>query len=64
MPSTSKASRFFNVVEQREFALCQSINRSLRFRPVPGYFKFVSRRGDGWLWYLVCLLYTSYAAAY
>ncbi len=55
MPSTSKASRFFNVVDQREFALCQSINRSLRFRPVQGYFKVVSRLGDGWLWYLVIL---------
>lgn len=55
MPSSSKASRFFNVVDQREFALCQSINRSLRFRPVQGYFQVVSRLGDGWLWYLVIL---------
>lgn len=55
MPSTSKASRFFDLVDQREFALCQSINRTLRFRPVHGYFQVVSRLGDGWLWYLVIL---------
>lgn len=55
MPSTSKASRFFSVVDQREFALCQSINQTLRFRPVQGYFKVASRLGDGWLWYLVIL---------
>ncbi|MFN2361705.1 MAG: phosphatase PAP2 family protein [Marinobacter sp.] len=55
MPSTSKASRFFDLVDQREFALCQSINRTLRFRPVHGYFQVVSRLGDGRLWYLVIL---------
>lgn len=55
MRSTSKASRFFDLVDQREFALCQSINHSLQFRPVQGYFKVVSRLGDGWLWYLVIL---------
>lgn len=55
MPSTSKASRFFSVVDQREFALCRSINQTLRFRPVQGYFKVVSRLGDGWLWYMVIL---------
>lgn len=55
MPSNTKASRFFNVVDQREFAFCQSINRSLRFRPVHGYFQIVSRLGDGWFWYLVIL---------
>ncbi len=55
MPSTSKASRFFSVVDQRELALCQSINRTLRFRPAQGYFRVVSRLGDGWLWYLVIL---------
>ncbi|MCL7944338.1 phosphatase PAP2 family protein [Marinobacter sp. ATCH36] len=55
MPSNSKASRFFSLVDQREFALCQSINSSLRFRPVQGYFQVVSRLGDGWFWYLVIL---------
>ena len=55
MPSNSKACRFFSLVDQREFALCQSINRSLRFRPVHGYFQLVSRLGDGWFWYLVIL---------
>lgn len=55
MPSNSKASRFFNAVDQREFALCQSINGTLRFRPVQSYFQVVSRLGDGWLWYLVIL---------
>ncbi len=55
MSSTSKASRFFNLVDQREFALCQAINRSTRFRPVLTYFQVVSRLGDGWLWYAVIL---------
>lgn len=55
MPSTSKASRFFNLVDQREFALCQTINRTLRFRPVHGYFQVVSRLGDGWFWYALIL---------
>ena len=54
MPST-KASRFFNRVDQREFAFCQAINRSLRFRPVHGYFQLISRLGDGWLWYAIIL---------
>ncbi|WP_152206137.1 phosphatase PAP2 family protein [Marinobacter changyiensis] len=54
MPST-KASRFFSRVDQREFALCQAINRSLRFRPVHGYFQLISRLGDGWLWYAIIL---------
>ncbi|PXX90217.1 phosphatase PAP2 family protein [Marinobacter vulgaris] len=55
MPSTSKASRIFSVVDQKEFAFCQSINRTLRFRPVHGYFQVASRLGDGWFWYLVIL---------
>lgn len=54
MPS-SRASRFFEAVDQREFALCQTINRSLRFRPVHGYFQLVSRLGDGWFWYALIL---------
>ncbi|SFM11442.1 phosphatase PAP2 family protein [Marinobacter zhejiangensis] len=52
---SSKASRFFEAVDQREFALCQSINRSLRFRPVHTYFQLVSRLGDGWFWYALIL---------
>ncbi|MDX1554075.1 MAG: phosphatase PAP2 family protein, partial [Marinobacter sp.] len=55
MPSNSKASRFFSAVDQREFVFCQFINRSLRFRPLHGYFQIVSRLGDGWFWYLVIL---------
>lgn len=55
MPSTTKASRFFSLVDQREYAFCQAINRSLRFRPVHGYFQLVSRLGDGWLWYALIL---------
>ncbi|MEX0605399.1 MAG: phosphatase PAP2 family protein [Marinobacter sp.] len=54
MPST-KASRFFSRVDQREFAFCQAINRSLRFRPVQGYFRLTSRLGDGWFWYTIIL---------
>ncbi|HET8800630.1 MAG TPA: phosphatase PAP2 family protein [Marinobacter sp.] len=55
MPSPSKASRFFELADQREFAFCQSINRSVRFRPVLDYFRVVSRLGDGWLWYALIL---------
>lgn len=49
--ASSKVSRFFDRVDQREFAACQVINRSLRYRPVQGYFRVISRLGDGWLWY-------------
>ena len=54
MPSP-RVSRFFSQVDQAEFALCRSINRSLRFRPVLTLFKVVSRLGDGWLWYALIL---------
>lgn len=56
MPTASKASRLFELADQREFALCQAINRSLRFRPILGYFQVVSRLGDGWLWYALILV--------
>ncbi|WP_303291383.1 phosphatase PAP2 family protein [Marinobacter sp. SS5-14b] len=55
MPSTSKASRFFKLADQREYALCQSINRAVRFRPIKDYFRVVSRLGDGWFWYALIL---------
>lgn len=55
MPSTSKASRFFELADQREYALCQSINRAVRFPWVLGYFRVVSRLGDGWFWYVLIL---------
>lgn len=55
MPAASKASRFFELIDQREFAFCQSVNRSLRFRPILGYFQLVSRLGDGWFWYVLIL---------
>lgn len=48
---SSRASRFFDRVDQREFAACQAINRSLQYRPIQGYFRIVSWLGDGWLWY-------------
>ena len=54
MPSP-RVSRFFSQVDQAEFALCRSINRSLRYRPVLTLFKVVSRLGDGWLWYALIL---------
>lgn len=54
MPSP-RVSRFFSQVDQAEFALCRSINRSLRYRPVLPLFKVVSRLGDGWLWYVLIL---------
>ncbi len=55
MQSTSKASRFFELADQREFALCQVINRATRFQAVRGYFRLVSRLGDGWIWYALIL---------
>lgn len=55
MASVNKVSRLFELVDQKEFAFCQSINRSLRFRPVLGYFQLVSKLGDGWLWYALIL---------
>ncbi len=55
MPSTSKASRFFELVDQREVAFCQSINRAVHFWPALSYFRLVSRLGDGWFWYALIL---------
>ena len=49
MPSP-RVSRFFDQVDQAEFAFCRMINSSLRFRPVTMLFQLVSRLGDGWLW--------------
>ena len=54
MPSP-RVSRFFDQVDQAEFALCRSINRSLRYRPVLALFQVISRLGDGWLWYALIL---------
>lgn len=54
MPSP-KVSRFLEQVDQAEFALCRTINRSLRFRPLLTLFQVVSRLGDGWLWYALIL---------
>ena len=56
MASTKKASRFFDLADQREYALCQAINRAVRFRPVLSYFRVVSRLGDGWFWYALILV--------
>ena len=56
MPPMSKASRFFDRADQQEVALCRAINRSVRFRPIRGYFRVASRLGDGWFWYAVILL--------
>ncbi|SFR56017.1 undecaprenyl-diphosphatase [Marinobacter gudaonensis] len=56
MPPASKASRFFEQADQREVALCQAINRAVQFRPARGYFRLVSRLGDGWFWYALILL--------
>ncbi|WP_323752412.1 phosphatase PAP2 family protein [Marinobacter sp.] len=55
MPLASKASRFFEQADQREFALCQAINRTIRFRPIKSYFHLVSWLGDGWFWYALIL---------
>lgn len=52
LPGTS---RLFEQADQAEFALCQSINRCLRFRPVQGYFRVVSRLGNGIFWYALIL---------
>lgn len=55
MPA-SKASRFFDRVDQQELMICQTINGYLRFRFVLPYFKIASRLGDGWFWYALILL--------
>ncbi|MDO6441128.1 MULTISPECIES: phosphatase PAP2 family protein [unclassified Marinobacter] len=55
MQTTSKASRFFESADQREYAFCQRINRIVRFRVVLHYFQLVSRLGDGWFWYALIL---------
>ena len=55
MSTISKASRFFERADQCEFALCQSINRAIRYRSVKSSFRLVSWLGDGWLWYAVIL---------
>lgn len=55
MPDTSKASRFFELADQREYAFCQCINQIVRFRLAMRYFQLVSRLGDGWFWYALIL---------
>lgn len=55
MPLTSKASRFFEQADQREVAFCQAINRIARVSSILGYFRLVSRLGDGWFWYALIL---------
>ncbi|WP_417501029.1 phosphatase PAP2 family protein [Marinobacter sp.] len=55
MPETSKAFRFFELADRREYAFCQSINQVVKFRPVMRYFQVVSRLGDGWFWYALIL---------
>lgn len=55
MPSTTKASRFFELADKREYALCQAINRVACVPSVLGYFRLVSRLGDGWFWYALIL---------
>lgn len=51
----SRASRLFERVDQWEFGLCRSVNRITRYPIVRGYFRVVSRLGDGWLWYALIL---------
>lgn len=55
MPETSKAFRFFELVDQREYSFCRFINQAVKFRPVMRYFQLVSRLGDGWFWYALIL---------
>lgn len=55
MPLPSKASRFFEQADQREYAFCQSITRVAAVPSVLGYFRLVSRLGDGWFWYALIL---------
>lgn len=51
----NRASLVFSHIDRREFQFCQAVNRTTRFPAVKGYFRLVSRLGDGWLWYLVIL---------
>lgn len=53
--SSSRVFRLFNQVDQREFAVCHAINRASRHQAVQGYFRVVSRLGNGVFWYLLIL---------
>ncbi|WP_298449860.1 phosphatase PAP2 family protein [uncultured Marinobacter sp.] len=55
MSESSKAIRFFELADQREYAFCQHINKIAKFRPIMRYFQLASRLGDGWFWYALIL---------
>lgn len=51
----SKVSRLFDRVDRLEFRFCRRINRTTRRPVIRGYFRVVSRLGDGWFWYALIL---------
>ncbi|TVP89945.1 MAG: phosphatase PAP2 family protein [Pseudomonadaceae bacterium] len=53
--ATSRVTRWFERVDQREFIWCQIVNQALRSSWLYNYFRWVSRLGDGWLWYALIL---------
>lgn len=53
--ATRRVTRWFERVDQREYIWCQTINQALRCSWLYGYFRWVSRLGDGWLWYALIL---------
>ncbi|WP_336367154.1 phosphatase PAP2 family protein [Marinobacter sp. C2H3] len=55
MDSTSKALRLFDRVDQREYRFCRAINQHTRRPLLRGYFRLISRLGDGWFWYALIL---------
>ncbi|SRR5690554_1103033 len=52
---SSKAFRLFELAGQREYALCQHINKIAEFWPEMRYCQLGSRLGDGWFWYALIL---------
>ncbi|MDX1589666.1 MAG: phosphatase PAP2 family protein [Oleiphilaceae bacterium] len=51
----SRESIAFSRIDQWEWRLCQRANRATRYSWIRGYFRVVSRLGDGWLWYALIL---------
>ena len=51
--SSAKTDKLFNYMDQRELALCLVVNRTCQRRAIHGFFKVISRLGDGIFWYTV-----------
>lgn len=53
--ATGRVARWFERVDQREYVWCQLINQALRSSRLYHYFRWVSRLGDGWVWYALIM---------